>query len=197
MQYTEPVFLYVYGAPELIPRNEFRQPCSLAGRYDNPIPRFPPRFLAPIDFLKIPAQYSTFSCSSWILKRHWYLCFSTAAPLLNYTHSILSFANVTKVFDNNRLFTGSVFGACKMFSLVLTSGSTHDMNNRDEFTTTNNFLWDCGAALCSHRCDSWAELRRTRRPSASGWICLRSREAFHLIVLVPLTRRGPSPFLYV
>jgi hypothetical protein len=28
--------------------------CSLAGRYDNPIP---PRFLAPIDFLKIPAQY--------------------------------------------------------------------------------------------------------------------------------------------
>jgi hypothetical protein len=29
--------------------------CSLAGRYDNPIP---PRFLAPIDFLKIPAQYT-------------------------------------------------------------------------------------------------------------------------------------------
>ncbi len=28
-------------------------PCSLAGRYDNPIP---PRFLAHIDFLKIPAQ---------------------------------------------------------------------------------------------------------------------------------------------
>jgi hypothetical protein len=27
--------------------------CSLAGRYDNPIP---PPFLAPIDFLKIPAQ---------------------------------------------------------------------------------------------------------------------------------------------
>jgi hypothetical protein len=27
-------------------------PCSLAGRYDNPIP---PRFLAPIDCLKIPA----------------------------------------------------------------------------------------------------------------------------------------------
>jgi hypothetical protein len=26
--------------------------CSLAGRYDNPIPT---RFLAPIDFLKIPA----------------------------------------------------------------------------------------------------------------------------------------------
>jgi hypothetical protein len=29
--------------------------CSLAGRDDNPIP---PRFLAPIDFLKIPAQLS-------------------------------------------------------------------------------------------------------------------------------------------
>jgi hypothetical protein len=28
--------------------------CSLAGRYDNPIP---PRFLAPIDFLKIPAPF--------------------------------------------------------------------------------------------------------------------------------------------
>jgi hypothetical protein len=28
---------------------------SLAGRYENPIP---PRCLAPIDFLKIPAQYS-------------------------------------------------------------------------------------------------------------------------------------------
>jgi hypothetical protein len=27
--------------------------CSLAGRYDNPIP---PQFLAPQDFLKIPAQ---------------------------------------------------------------------------------------------------------------------------------------------
>jgi hypothetical protein len=26
--------------------------CNLAGRYDNPIP---PRFVAPIDFLKIPA----------------------------------------------------------------------------------------------------------------------------------------------
>jgi hypothetical protein len=30
--------------------------CSLAGRYDNPIS---PRFLAPRDFLKIPAQESS------------------------------------------------------------------------------------------------------------------------------------------
>jgi hypothetical protein len=48
---SEPVFLNLHGAQESIPRNE----CSLAGRYDNPIP---PKFLAPIDFLKIPAQES-------------------------------------------------------------------------------------------------------------------------------------------
>ncbi len=40
------------------PRNRFQgmnsaSLCSLAGRYNNPIP---PRFLAPIDSLKIPAQ---------------------------------------------------------------------------------------------------------------------------------------------
>jgi hypothetical protein len=39
------------------PRNRFQgmnsaSLCSLAGRYDNPLP---PRFLAPIDSLKIPA----------------------------------------------------------------------------------------------------------------------------------------------
>ncbi len=41
------------------PRNWFQgmnsaSLCSLAGRYDNPIP---PWFLAPLDFLKIPALY--------------------------------------------------------------------------------------------------------------------------------------------
>jgi hypothetical protein len=41
------------------PRNRFKginsaSLCSLAGRYDNPLP---PRFLAPIDSLKIPALY--------------------------------------------------------------------------------------------------------------------------------------------
>jgi hypothetical protein len=56
MSTAEPVFLNVYGAQESIPRNEFRQPMySLVGRYDNPIP---PRFLAPIDCLKIPALYT-------------------------------------------------------------------------------------------------------------------------------------------
>jgi hypothetical protein len=51
---SEPVFLNIYGTQESIPRNEFRQPmyCSLAGQYDSPIP---PRFLALIDSLKIPA----------------------------------------------------------------------------------------------------------------------------------------------
>jgi hypothetical protein len=61
----EPVFLNVYGAPESIPRNEFRQPM---GRYDNPLPL---RFLAPIDSLKIPAQPScilshVFSSKEWL-----------------------------------------------------------------------------------------------------------------------------------
>jgi hypothetical protein len=51
--YSEPVFLNVYGAPELIPRNNSASLCSLAGRYDDPIP---PQFTAPIDFLKFPAQ---------------------------------------------------------------------------------------------------------------------------------------------
>jgi hypothetical protein len=48
----EPVFLNVHGAQESIPRNDLANLSSLAGRYDNPIPI---RFLAPIDFLKIPA----------------------------------------------------------------------------------------------------------------------------------------------
>ncbi len=43
---------------------------SLAGRYDNPIPN---RFLASIDFLKIPAQFSVEvyglqSLGNWILQ---------------------------------------------------------------------------------------------------------------------------------
>jgi hypothetical protein len=55
---AEAVFLNVYGTPESIPRNEFRQPCSLAGRYDNPLP---PRFLAPLDSLKIPDLDTVFT----------------------------------------------------------------------------------------------------------------------------------------
>jgi hypothetical protein len=51
--HTEPV---VYGPRETIPRNEFRQPVLPGGRYDNPIP---PWFLAPIDCLKIPVQFSS------------------------------------------------------------------------------------------------------------------------------------------
>ncbi len=46
------------------PRNRFQginsaSQCSLAGRYDNPIPT---RFLAPIDCLKIPAQGTGSHC---------------------------------------------------------------------------------------------------------------------------------------
>ncbi len=40
--------------------------CSLAGRYDNPIP---PRFLAPIDCLKIPALCIT---EGWPLQKWWH-----------------------------------------------------------------------------------------------------------------------------
>ncbi len=58
-EYEKPpelVFLNLYGAQESMPRHQFRQPIySLAGRYDNPIPT---RCLAPINFLKIPAQDS-------------------------------------------------------------------------------------------------------------------------------------------
>ncbi len=44
--------------------------CSLAGRYDNPIPT---RFLAPIDFLKIPAQESMEFClpELWFYADRW------------------------------------------------------------------------------------------------------------------------------
>jgi hypothetical protein len=50
---TELVFLKVYGAQESIQGMNSASLCSLAGRYDNPIPT---RFLAPIDCFKIPAQ---------------------------------------------------------------------------------------------------------------------------------------------
>jgi hypothetical protein len=52
----EAVFLNVYGAQESqFQGMNFASLRSLAGRYDNPIPT---RCLAPIDCLKIPAQYS-------------------------------------------------------------------------------------------------------------------------------------------
>ncbi len=49
---NEPVLLNVYGSRNWFQGMNSGSLCSLAGRYDNPIP---PRFLAPIDFLKIPA----------------------------------------------------------------------------------------------------------------------------------------------
>ncbi len=47
--WPEMVFLNFLGAQESIPRHWFRQLCSLAGRYDNPIPT---RFLSPLIVLK-------------------------------------------------------------------------------------------------------------------------------------------------
>ncbi len=55
----EAITLSPYFKMFMGPRNWFQgmnsaRLCSLAGRYENPIP---PRFPAPIDFLKIPALY--------------------------------------------------------------------------------------------------------------------------------------------
>ncbi len=74
--HTEPVFLNVYGAPESIPMNSASL-CSLAGRYDNPLP---PRFLAPIDSLKIPAQKC--SVGPQIHKVHTYTEYHSVSPLV-------------------------------------------------------------------------------------------------------------------
>jgi hypothetical protein len=51
---TETVFLNFDGATNQLAGIDPARLCSLAGRYDNPIPT---RFLAPIDCSKIPAQY--------------------------------------------------------------------------------------------------------------------------------------------
>jgi hypothetical protein len=55
---SEPVFLNLYGARNRFQGMNSASLCSLAGRYDNPIP---PRFLAHIDCLKIPAQSTRLS----------------------------------------------------------------------------------------------------------------------------------------
>jgi hypothetical protein len=53
MDKPEPVLLNVSGDRNRFLGMNFASLCSLAGRYDNPIPT---RFLGPIDCLKIPAQ---------------------------------------------------------------------------------------------------------------------------------------------
>ncbi len=50
---AEPVFLNVMEPRNRFQGMNFARLCSLAGRYDNPIPT---RFLAPINFFTIPAQ---------------------------------------------------------------------------------------------------------------------------------------------
>ncbi len=64
----EPIFLNVYGAPNWYQGMNSASLCSLAGRYDNPIP---PRFLAPIDFLKISA----------LVTKHFFFASVTLRPL--------------------------------------------------------------------------------------------------------------------
>jgi hypothetical protein len=76
------------------PRNRFQgintaRLCSLAGRYDNPLP---PRFLAPIASLKIPAQTlvvaggrgvkTTENKVHWPHKVHIYLEYHNGCPLV-------------------------------------------------------------------------------------------------------------------
>ncbi len=65
----EPVFLNVYGAQESIPRHYSTSLCSLASRYDNPIPT---QCLAPIDFLKIPALYTLPRGNLLLLQTLWF-----------------------------------------------------------------------------------------------------------------------------
>jgi hypothetical protein len=50
---AEAVILNFYGAQKLIQGIDSASLCSLAGRYENPIPTW---FLAPLDCSKIPAQ---------------------------------------------------------------------------------------------------------------------------------------------
>jgi hypothetical protein len=82
---AEPVFLKF-----MEPRNRFQEMnsailCSLAGRYDNPIPT---RFLVPIDCLKIPAPDNLPAC---LFLRKAYKCFGIC--IVNYSmgegHSII------------------------------------------------------------------------------------------------------------
>jgi hypothetical protein len=56
--YTGLVFLNLMETRNRCPGINSASLCSLAGRYDNPIPT---RCLAPIDFLKIPAQYTMYT----------------------------------------------------------------------------------------------------------------------------------------
>jgi hypothetical protein len=54
---AKPEFFNFSGALESIPPGWESIPGLLVGRYDNPIP---PRFLAPIDYSKIPAHKEKF-----------------------------------------------------------------------------------------------------------------------------------------
>ncbi len=75
---SELVFLNLYGAQDRCQGINSASLCSLAGRYDNPIPT---RCLAPIDFLKIPALLAYVawarifkrSCSPGIHSKEWIL----------------------------------------------------------------------------------------------------------------------------
>jgi hypothetical protein len=70
--------------------------CSLAGRYDNP---FPPRFLAPIDFLKIPALPSRFPMAlEFLCCFPWLLLFVDAILMRIYAEHMSAHAQQTQIF---------------------------------------------------------------------------------------------------
>ncbi len=64
--------------------------CSLAGRYDNPIP---PRFIAPINFLKIPALAGRYDnpISTWFLAPIDCLKIATQGTLSLNSHKVIMY----------------------------------------------------------------------------------------------------------
>jgi hypothetical protein len=75
---AEVVFFNVYGAQESIPGMNSASLCSLAGRYDNPIP-------TPIDCLKIPALLTLLP---FCLLRKQLLCIPPLCPFMRHTDGL-------------------------------------------------------------------------------------------------------------
>ncbi len=59
--------------------------CSLAGRYENPIP---PRCLAPIDLLKIPALIYGRTVQTHTIRKYFEEAHSLMSPLLKPLHTL-------------------------------------------------------------------------------------------------------------
>ncbi len=179
IHYSEPVLLNVYG-----PRNWFQGMnsasliCSLAGRYDNPIP---PRFLAPMDFLKIPAL-------NMYRKLYWLSIFylSFPAPLIQIkeplpifvtSHPYLSHKACSKSSNGMKIcnfcfYYFFQFG-CFLFS-VMKNKNVHIIAecNRDcVLFSLASPGWAQG--LYSERIDLWYEAFFLKRDKACNWMIAR------------------------